>query len=522
MARNIFQDGVQLPEILSLDLGLDAVPAALGALGHQGAGGGPPAGQGRGGAWQIITGPLSLSTPGRGVAGNFAHTLARTGGNRLSTPTPLPLQEFACRLRRGWSAASARAQPESAAASRSRGGAGLENPGAAAGRGRGRGRGRPPSCAARRARTWTPAAPAYTPGLRGLPREAQLVHPPPGTPRPAPPRPSQRRRRRRREEQNVLPGQEEHPPDHGEPRCPLPASPAPPAPCSGRGLASGPREDLPGPAPGPLPSASELPPAPASPCALSRRCHLLPSSFPRSRGAREHPQGAGSPETPSAPREGSGLGMGGGGETRFLKRRCASPPQPRGASLEAPLGVGGQRGPLLTRLVQPPASGAEMPFPRSPPLGRPLCRPRRTGSSLSQTKQLRPALSPSPGSPRSPWPPGALLGAGVWRPPAPGGSRESAPSSLSEHPGSSAPWRKPSNTTRPRLGKSDCPPRAARKQSRPSRQPGAQRREGEGEGEREGSAWGPRGQPAPGSPWIESQLCAWLQGRAWWGCQFTS
>ncbi|CAN0555775.1 unnamed protein product [Rangifer tarandus platyrhynchus] len=90
-------DGVQLPEILSLDLRLDSVPVALGALGHQGAGGGPPAGQGRSGAWQVITGPLSLSISG-GTGGISAHTLARTGGNRLSTPTPHPAPPARVRL----------------------------------------------------------------------------------------------------------------------------------------------------------------------------------------------------------------------------------------------------------------------------------------------------------------------------------------------------------------------------------------------------------------------------------------
>ena len=206
------------------------------------------------------------------------------------------------------------------------------------------------------------------------------MHPPPGTPRPAPPCPSQPRRRRRREEQNVLPGKEEHPPDHGEPCSPLPAGLAPPAPCVGRGLASGPREDLPGPAPGPLPSASR---PPARPPPRRAPCPGAAPSCPAPSRAAGGPAGAAldplrepaplRPPPPSAPGEGSGLGVGGGGEARFLKRRCASPSPARGASLEAPLGVGGLRGPLLTPLVQPPASGAEMPFPRSPPL-----TPRRT------------------------------------------------------------------------------------------------------------------------------------------------
>lgn len=235
------------------------------------------------------------------------------------------------------------------------------------------------------------------------------MHPPPGTPRPAPPRPSQPRRRRRREEQNVLPGKEEHPPDHGEPRSQLPAGLAPPVPCVGRSLASGPREDLPGPAPGPLPSASRPPPRPPprlAPCpGAAHSCPAPSRAAGGPAGAALDPLREPAPlrPPPSAPGEGSGLGVGGGGEARFLKRRCASPSAPRGASLEAPLGVGGLRGPLLTPPVRPPASGAEMPFPRSPPLSPlPPGRPRHTGSSLSQTKQLRPALSPSPRSPGAP------------------------------------------------------------------------------------------------------------------------
>lgn len=140
-----------------------------------------------------------------------------------------------------------------------------------------------------------PPPPRTHPGSAGSPARPSWCIPRRGPPRPAPPRPSQRRRRRRREEQNVLPGQKEHPPDHGEPRCPLPASPAPPAPCSGRGPASGPREDLPGPAPGPLPSASEPPrprltlrPVPA----LPPPAQLLPAQPGGPRAPRWTPSGS--------------------------------------------------------------------------------------------------------------------------------------------------------------------------------------------------------------------------------------
>lgn len=429
------------------------------------------------------------------MAGNFAHTLARTGGNRLSTPTPLRLQEFACRLRRGWSAASARAQRESAAASRSRGGAGLENPGAAAGRGRGRGRGRPPSCAARRARTWTPAAPAYTPGLRGLPRRPSWCIPrrgPPGPPRPA--RASGdggagARSRMSFQGKKSAPRITVSPAARSRPARRLP----PPAPGGARPPGHG--RTFPAPRRVPFPRRPS-PPAPASPCALSRRCHLLPSSFPRSRGAREHraghPQGAGSPETPLCARGGLGPRDGWGRGDPLPKAQMRLPSStPRGLSGSSARSWRAAR-PFVD--TAGPASGLgcrdaipAQPAPRPPPVPPP---PHR--ELFVPDKAAEAGAQPQPREPPEPL--------AAWSPPwsrsleAPGqGGSESAPSSLSEHPGSSAPWRRPSNTTRPRLGKSDCPPRAARKQSRPSRQPGAQRREGEGEGEREGSAWGPGG-----------------------------
>lgn len=120
-------------------------------------------------------------------------------------------------------------------------------------------------------------------------------------------------------------------------RSPLPPAPRLPPLAPGGAWPLGPREDLPGRAPGPLPSASRRPRPPPhlAPCPGAAPSCPAPS---RAAGgvARErragHPQGAGCPETPSAPGEGSSLGVGGGGETRFLKRRCASP-LPRGASL---------------------------------------------------------------------------------------------------------------------------------------------------------------------------------------------
>ena len=175
---------------------------------------------------------------------------------------------------------------------------------------------------------------------------------------------------------------------------------------------------------------------------------------------------------------------------------------------------------MLTRLVQPPASGAEMPFPRSPPLGRP-CAPPPHRELFVPDKASEAGAQPQPREP--PEPLAARSPPWSWSLEAPGpeGGGESAPSSLSGHPGSSAPWRRPSNTTRPRWGKSDCPPRAARKQSRPLQAAGAQRGEGEGEGETEGGAWRPGGGLPLGARGLSPSSALGFRGGPW-GCQFTS
>lgn len=209
MARGTVPQGVRLPQRLGLDLRLVSVPLALGASGHQGAGSGPRA-RGEGGARQDFAGPLHPPP----WSANSAHTAART----CRSPLPHPTQHASAGPRRAWGTEIRPVATSGAGAGswwvQSTAGAGLECKGAAAGRGRGGpgGGARNGSRAAWRARTRTPGAPTYTPGF---------CAPPPGTPRLSLlelGRAGRGRRPRRPEEQNVLPGQEEHPPDHGEPR----------------------------------------------------------------------------------------------------------------------------------------------------------------------------------------------------------------------------------------------------------------------------------------------------------------
>lgn len=391
---------------LGLDLRLHSISAALGASGHQGAGGGPSAGQGGRGSRQDIVGTLTLH-PG-------CRLCTHTGRDRSQPSPPAHPKISPLGPRRGRSAASARAYGRGCGYShRARPGRGLkaERQRWAGGRGRaGAGRGRQRSRAAQRAPTWTPGAPTRTPGLcapprRGLARASAAGDPQDLNARTGPRRPKETAAQP--EEQDVFPGQEKHPPDHGELRSRGPLRASGPLPRAGPGLRA-PGKTLPA-----------LRRAPLPPCPAPALAPVPARSFPRSPGSPRAPrrnpfmEPAHRPRPSSAPGEGWGEGWGRGGRPApHAQMHLPPPPPPRprasGPLWELRFGVGRRRGPLLTPPVRPPASGHRDAIPALRPSALRPRRRRTTRSSLSETKQLNPA--------RSPWRPEPLHGAGVRSP----------------------------------------------------------------------------------------------------------
>ena len=142
--------------------------------------------------------------------------------------------------------------------------------------------------------------------------------------------------------------------------------------------------------------------------------------------------------------------------------------------------------------------------PVPPPPHRELFVPDKASEAGAQ---------PQPREPRSPWPPGALFGAGVWRPPPRGVVGRVLPRHRAGTQAARLPGEDPLTPHALGGGSPTVHPGLPGNKAAPSR-----RRSpawvGRGGGRDGGRCLEARGRPAPGSPRTEPQLCSWLQGRA--------